>query len=77
MKTGFEAVLNILGAITLVTIVAFLGAFITEYAWNHSLAGGGVPITAPIDFWQAFWLNILGGMVARSPMSFKTGRSQK
>jgi hypothetical protein len=66
MKTGFEVVVTILGAIMLVVIVAFFCGFITEYAWNHSLAGGGVPITAPIDFWQAFWLNVLGGMTVRS-----------
>jgi hypothetical protein len=77
MKTGFEAVLTILGAITLAAIVAFFCAFLTEYAWNHSLAGGGVAITAPIDFWQAFWLNILGSTVVKSSMSFKSGRGQK
>ena len=45
-------------------IFAFLGAFITQFAYNHSLVElYGVK---EISFFQAWCLNMLGGMVCKS-----------
>lgn len=45
-------------------IFSFLGAIITQYAWDHSVVE--LFKFPEISFWQAFCLNLLGSMVCKS-----------
>ena len=47
-----------------VFLFALLGAIITQWAWANSVAE--VFHLADLTFWQAFWLNVLGGMLCKS-----------
>jgi hypothetical protein len=49
-------------------MLAFLFAFITRWAWSGSI----VPIfhVQEITYWQAYWLNVLGGMVCKGTSSY-------
>ena len=59
------AVLIVLvGGFVLVVEVAFLFAIFTQLSWDASI--GQIFHLPPITFWQAFWLNFLGGMVCKS-----------
>ncbi len=56
--------ITIIAAIIVVLVAALLGAIVTMFAWNYSLADMGIAGLVPhIGFWQAFWLNVLGGML--------------
>jgi hypothetical protein len=54
-----EKLITTVLAIVLAFILAFPLAWVTQYAWNHSVAE--IFHLQEIDFWQAFCLNILGG----------------
>lgn len=43
--------------------LSFLFAIVTQWAWAGSVAQ--VFHWPELDFWQAFWLNVLGGMVCK------------
>jgi hypothetical protein len=52
---------------TLVLMFAFIFAIITQWAWANSIAQ--IFHLQELDFWQAFWLNVLGGMVCKGSNS--------
>jgi hypothetical protein len=53
----------------LVVFFAFLFAVITQWAWAGSIAQ--VFHCSELTFSQAFWLNVLGGMLCKSSGSSK------
>ncbi len=52
-----------------VFLFSLLGAIITQWAWSNSV--GEIFHLADLTFWQAFWLNVLGGMLFKSSASAK------
>jgi hypothetical protein len=48
----------------MVMFFAFLFAIITQWAWEGSIAQ--IFHLPNLTFWQAFWLNTLGGMLCKS-----------
>ena len=48
----------------MVVLFAFLFAIITKWAWAYSIAE--IFHLPELTFWQAYWLNVLGGMVCKS-----------
>lgn len=47
----------------MVLVFSLLFAVITQWAWAGSVAQ--IFHLPELNFWQAFWLNVLGGMVAK------------
>lgn len=66
MEKLVGAIIVFLFTVTLIVFLSLLGAIITQYAWNLSLAQIFTMRVPEIDFWQAFWLNLLGGMLFKS-----------
>lgn len=61
------------GALLIFVVVmffAFLFAVITQWAWAGSVAQ--IFHLPELDFWQAFWLNVLGGMVCKGSSTSKS-----
>ena len=53
-----------IGLLMFIFLFAFLSAFITRIAWEYSVAQiFHLPL---LTYWQAYALNILGGMVCKS-----------
>jgi uncharacterized membrane protein len=59
---------KVVGAVVLMLVMVFvlalLGAIVTQYAWDHSIAE--IFKLPEISFFQAFCLNLFGGMVFKS-----------
>ena len=53
----------------MILVFAFVFAIITMWAWNNSVAE--IFHISEIGFMQAWWLNILGGMLFKSTVSTK------
>lgn len=63
MEKLVAAVFIALIAFCLIMFFSLLFAFITQWAWAGSVAQ--IFHLQPLEFWQAFWLNVLGGMVCK------------
>lgn len=51
----------------LVLLLSFVFAIVTQWAWAGSV--GQIFHLADLTFMQAFWLNVLGGMIAKGSSS--------
>lgn len=58
-----EKIITIVITAVIVGALAFPFAFITQWAWDGSVAE--IFHLPEITYWQAFWLNILGGMLCK------------
>lgn len=54
-------------ALVVGVLIALFGAIFTQYAWDHSVAE--IFKLPEISFWQAFCLNMLGGVCRSSSSS--------
>lgn len=61
MEKLIVALFGALFLFVLTVFFAFLFAVITQYAWANSVAQ--IFHLSELTFWQAFWLNVFGGMV--------------
>jgi hypothetical protein len=50
-------------AFVLLFVLALIGAVFTQWGWNGSIAQ--IFHLSDLTFMQAFWLNVLGGMVCK------------
>ena len=64
MDKFIAVVLTALGMFVIVLVLAFVFAIITQWAWAGSIAQ--IFHLPELTFFQAFWLNMLGGMVCKS-----------
>jgi len=66
-----EAFVKIVGVVVVafftIMFVSALFAVITQWAWSGSV--GQIFHLPDLTFWQAFWLNMLGGMVCKGSSS--------
>ena len=53
----------------IIVVLALLFAVITQWAWAGSVAQ--IFHLQPLTFMQAFWLNVLSGMLFKTPFSPK------
>jgi len=53
-----------IGLFAVIVLFAFISAFVTQYTWDNSVAQ--IFHLQSLTFWQAFCLNVLGGMVCKS-----------
>ena len=51
-------------AFGVVVVFSLFGAIVTQWAWEGSVAQ--IFHLPGLSIWQAFWLNLLGGMVCKS-----------
>lgn len=67
MSKFFVVVVASMAVFGLVLVFAFVFAFVTQMAWDGSV--GEVFHLPNLTFFQAFWLNMLGGMVCKASSS--------
>ena len=64
MEKLIVALFGALFLFVLTVFFAFLFAIIAQYAWANSIAQ--IFHLSELTFWQAFWLNVLSGMLFKS-----------
>ena len=67
MEKLILAVTLFVAAFFIIILGSLLFAVITQWAWAGSI--GQVFHLPDLTFWQAFWLNTLGGMVCKGSSS--------